>query len=236
MADPVGLVIVSHSARLAQGVAELAGQMAPDVPLVPAGGSPEGGLGTDYDAVCAAVGEADRGSGVLLLYDVGSARMTAEMVLESVPDSVRAVMAAAPLVEGAVAAAVAAQGGADLEAVAVAARSAGDEGPAAAAPAAPEQAAQPAQQADQAERAELELTNEIGLHARPAALLARCLTGLDAQVTVRLGEQQADARSVLAVMGLAAAKGDRIEVSARGPQAAEAVRRIHDLVVRDFAG
>ena len=84
------------------------------------------------------------------------------------------------------------------------------------------------------ERAGLELTNDIGLHARPAALLARSLAGLDAGVSVRLGEKQADARSVLAVMALAAGKGDRIEVSARGPQAAEALHRISDLVKRNF--
>jgi PTS hybrid protein len=167
--------------------------------------------------------------------------MTAELVLEALPDSVRAVMSEAPLVEGAVAAAVAAQGEAGLEAVAAAARSAeGHEepAPAPAGTAAPEGTAAAAGAAapdGPTERAELELANEIGLHARPAALLARSLTGIDAQVTVRLGEHQADARSVLAVMGLAATRGDRIEVSARGPQAAEAVRRISDLVGRNFA-
>ena len=53
------------------------------------------------------------------------------------------------------------------------------------------------------------LTNEVGLHARPAALLARAIAGLDAEVTVRHGEQQADARSVLGLLGLAARAGDR---------------------------
>lgn len=230
MADLVGLVIVSHSARLAEGVAELAGQMAPDVPLVPAGGAPDGGLGTDFEAVSAALDRADRGAGVLLLYDLGSAKMTAELALESVTKPERALMADAPLVEGAVAAAVAAQGGAALEAVAAAARSAGQREEAGGAPAAE---AAPAPEGP-VEGAELELTNDIGLHARPAALLARSLTGLDAQVTVRLRDRQADARSVLAVMALAAERGDRIEVSASGPQAAEALRRISDLVKRNF--
>ena len=236
MADLVGLVIVSHSAKLAEGVAELASQMAPDVPLVPAGGAPDGGLGTDFDAVSAALERADRGAGALVLYDLGSARMTAELALESVPDPARAMMADAPLVEGAVAAAVAAQGGAALGVVAATARSAGEPEETAAAPAAAQEqqpaAAPPA--GGPVERAELELTNEIGLHARPAALLARSLAGLDAQVTVQMGEKRADARSILAVMALAAGKGDRIEVSARGPQAAEALRRITDLVGRDF--
>jgi phosphoenolpyruvate---glycerone phosphotransferase subunit DhaM len=241
VADLVGLVIVSHSARLAEGVAELAGQMAPDVALVPAGGAPDGGLGTDFEAVSAALDRADRGAGVLLLYDLGSARMTAELALEAVAKPERVMMADAPLVEGAVAAAVAAQGGAALEAVAGAARSAGrpeEAGPGEAGPgetggASAAEAAAPAPQSP-AERAELELTNDIGLHARPAALLVRSLAGLDAEVTVRLRDRRADARSVLAVMGLAAERGDRIEVSARGPQATEALSRISDLVKRNF--
>ncbi len=234
MADLVGLVIVSHSARLAEGVVELAGQMAPDVPLVAAGGMADGGLGTDFEAVSNAVGEADRGAGVLILYDLGSAKMTADLVLESVPEPSLVMLADAPVVEGAVAAAVAAQGGAALDAVAAAARSAGrqaDEGE----PAAAGTQERPAAAPDGSEaRAVFELSNEIGLHARPAALLARSLTGLDATMTVRFGEKQADARSVLAVMGLAAAKGDRIEVSARGPQAAEALNRVSGLVSRNF--
>jgi PTS hybrid protein len=234
VADLVGLVIVSHSARLAEGVVELAGQMAPDVPLVAAGGMADGGLGTDFEAVSNAVGEAGRGAGVLILYDLGSAKMTADLVLESLPEPSLVMLADAPVVEGAVAAAVAAQGGAALDAVAAAARSAGqqaDEGE----PAAAGAQERPAAAADGSEqRAVFELSNEIGLHARPAALLARSLTGLDATMTVRFGEKQADARSVLAVMGLAAAKGDRIEVSARGPQAAEALNRVSDLVSRNF--
>lgn len=245
MPDLVGLVIVSHSAKLAEGVAELAGQMAPDVVLVPAGGAPGGGLGTDFDAVAAAVERADQGAGAVVLYDLGSARMTGELVLESVADPGRVIMADAPLVEGAVAAAVAAQGGAAVQGVAAAARSAAEREDTAAATPGPagqgDQAAhgEPAQLAGPApegpvQRAELQLTNEIGLHARPAALLARSLTGVDAEVTIGLGEKRADARSVLAVMGLAAAKGDRIEVSARGAQATEAIRRIGDLVAADF--
>lgn len=249
MADLVALVIVSHSGRLAEGVAELAGQMAPDVPVLPAGGAPGGGLGTDFDAVLAALDQADQGGGVLLLYDLGSAKMTADLAVESAPESLRAIVSEAPLVEGSVAAAVAAQGGGSLEAVAAAARSAGQQAldaaepgraesaPAESAPAGTGLAAAAppgAAPAGLGERAEMELTNDIGLHARPAALLARSLAGLDAEVTVALGEKQADARSVLAVMALAARYGDRIEISARGPQAAEAVRRIAGLVTTNF--
>ncbi|HEX4705395.1 MAG TPA: dihydroxyacetone kinase phosphoryl donor subunit DhaM, partial [Pseudonocardiaceae bacterium] len=191
----VGLVIVSHSAKLAAGVVELAAQMAPGVPLLAAGGMADGGLGTDFDAVCTALADADLGAGVVLLFDLGSARMTADLAVEMLDDPTRAVVAEAPLVEGAVAAAVAAAGGADLSTVVAAAEAAG--------------AAQPAVEptAGPVASADMVLANEVGLHARPAAMLARSIAGLDAQVTVQLGDQRADAASVLALLGLAAAKG-----------------------------
>jgi len=227
----VGLVVVAHSARLAEGVVEVVTQMAPDVVVVAAGGlAAGGGIGTDFDATSAALDRADGGAGVVLLYDLGSAKMTAELAVEMLGDPSRAIVVDAPLVEGAVAAAVAAQGGADVDAVAAAAVAAFAQTrpPADAAPAPPgvERGAQ--------RGAEFVLTNEIGLHARPAALLARGVVDLDVAVTVRLGERLADASSVLALMGLGARRGDRIVVTARGVDADEAVRRIGDLVARDF--
>ncbi|WP_027946142.1 dihydroxyacetone kinase phosphoryl donor subunit DhaM [Amycolatopsis taiwanensis] len=220
----VGLVLVSHSAKLAEGLAEVAAQMAPDVTLVPAGGLPDGGIGTDYEAVAAAVARADSGDGVVLLYDLGSAQMTAELVVESLDDPV-AVLADAPFVEGAVAAAVAAQGGTTRDGVVAAAVAAG--GTRAQAP-----EAVPAEAGT--EQLDLVLTNEIGLHARPAALLARSVAKLDAEVRVRLGEKEEDARSVLALMALGARKGDRLEISARGAQAGQALQAIKDLAERNF--
>lgn len=212
----VGLVIVSHSALLARGVVELAGQMAPEVKLVPVGGAADGGLGTDFDAVSAALSEADSGDGVALLYDLGSAKMVAEMAVEAVGEG--AMVVEAPLVTGAVAAAVAAQGGADLAGVAAAAVR-GETTPA---------------EEPTGTDTEIPLTNEIGLHARPAALLARAVSDLDAQVTIGFGGKQVDARSVLGLMALGARGGDTIHVSAAGTEAAEALRRITDLAERDF--
>jgi phosphoenolpyruvate---glycerone phosphotransferase subunit DhaM len=219
----IGIVLVSHSAKLADGLAELAGQMAPDVKILAAGGMPDG-LGTDFDAVSAALDRAESGDGVALLYDLGSAKMTADLAVEMLGDPNRAAVIDAPFVEGAVAAAVAAQGGGDLDAViaaAVSARTGGDEEQ--------DEDEQPA-----GSGTELMLTNEVGLHARPAALLARTVAELDATVTVRFGEKQADAASVLALMGLGARGGDRVEVSATGPDAEEALRRVHELVARGF--
>lgn len=222
MTSPVGLVIVSHSRKLAEGVVELAAQMAPGVPLEAAGGMPDGGIGTDYAAVSEAVTRAEAGSGVVLLFDLGSAQMTADLVVETLEDPAKAVVAQAPLVEGAVAAAVAAAGGADLAAVAAAAEGG----------AAPEAAAAPAEGSAEAE---IVLANEVGLHARPAALLARSLTGLSADVTVRFGDKNADGRSVLALLGLTARKGDRLVITAQGEQADEAVARIKRLADENFA-
>jgi phosphoenolpyruvate---glycerone phosphotransferase subunit DhaM len=112
----VGIVIVSHSRQIASGAAELAGQMAgPDVRIEAAGGDPEGGLGTDGARVAAAIAAADQGDGVVVLGDLGSAILTARAVLDD--DGDRAVLADAPLVEGAVTAAVTASAGVDLGAV-----------------------------------------------------------------------------------------------------------------------
>ncbi|WP_418606060.1 dihydroxyacetone kinase phosphoryl donor subunit DhaM [Georgenia sp. SUBG003] len=101
------LVIVSHSARLADGVVEVAAQMAPDVLLRAAGGTDDGGIGTSFDAVETAVTEllgTDGVAGVTVLTDLGSATMTAESVIESLADddAARVTLADGPLVEGAV--------------------------------------------------------------------------------------------------------------------------------------
>ena len=120
----VGIVIVSHSADIASGTAALAAQMAgPDVRIEAAGGGPDGGLGTDGALVGAAIAAADQGEGAIVLGDLGSAILTARAVLEeSVNGSVRLVDA--PLVEGAVAAAVMASAGMPLDDVAKAAEEA----------------------------------------------------------------------------------------------------------------
>ncbi|EMD29612.1 dihydroxyacetone kinase phosphoryl donor subunit DhaM [Amycolatopsis azurea] len=220
----VGIVLVSHSAKLAEGLAELAAQMAPDVTIVAAGGLAEGGIGTDYDEVVAATQRADSGAGVVLLYDLGSAQMTAELAVESLADPSAAVVVDAPLVEGAIAAAVAAQGGADRQAVSEAAASAG---------APPDLTVDEGVQAGESS-VELTLRNDVGLHARPAAVLVRSIAGLDAEVTVRLGDETADANSVLALMALGARQGDRIEVRAKGAQAEEALTKVKDLVDQNF--
>ncbi len=123
----VGLVVVSHSARLAEGVVELAAQMAgPEARIGAAGGldEPGGALGTDAARVLRAIDDVWSEDGVLVLMDLGSAVLSAELALDLLDDErrERVRLTAAPLVEGAVAAAVAAGVGDPLEAVAAAAR------------------------------------------------------------------------------------------------------------------
>jgi PTS hybrid protein len=122
--EPVGIVLVSHSPRLAAGLAELLAQLGTgDVPIIVAGGTDDGRIGTSYDLVHDAIVKADRGAGVVVLPDIGSSVLTARPVLEDHPDP-RVVIVDAPFVEGAVAAAVTASTGAGLQAVVEAAREA----------------------------------------------------------------------------------------------------------------
>jgi dihydroxyacetone kinase phosphotransfer subunit len=125
----VGIVLISHSSGLAEGAAELAGQIAGGARVVAAGGTDDGRLGTSTDRITAAIAAADAGDGVLLLPDLGSSVLSALSLLDDLdpdPDGKRLRIADAPFVEGAVAAAVAASSGLDLAAVARAAEEARD--------------------------------------------------------------------------------------------------------------
>jgi dihydroxyacetone kinase phosphotransfer subunit len=121
-----GIVLVSHSAAIAEGLAAMAAEVAGgDVLIVAAGGGPGGTLGTDGGRVADAVREADSGAGVVILADIGSAVLSVRAVLnDGMADGVAAVLADAPLVEGAIAAAVTASVGGDREAVRAAAEDA----------------------------------------------------------------------------------------------------------------
>lgn len=110
----VGLVIVSHSSKLAEGVVDLARMMAKTAPIAPAGGLEDGSFGTSFEKIAAAVDQVYSDDGVLVLMDMGSAVMTAEMVMESMEDR-KIVLADCPVAEGAVTAAVGAEAGMTLE-------------------------------------------------------------------------------------------------------------------------
>jgi PTS hybrid protein len=124
MTNAVGIVLVSHSAELAAGLRELLAQIGSDtVPVVAAGGTEDGRIGTSYDLVAKAIESADHGGGVVVLPDLGSSVLTARTVLEDSPH-LDVTVVDAPFVEGAVAAAVTAASGGDLVAVVAAAQEA----------------------------------------------------------------------------------------------------------------
>ncbi|GAA3403352.1 dihydroxyacetone kinase phosphoryl donor subunit DhaM [Pseudarthrobacter polychromogenes] len=225
----VSLVVVSHSEKIADGAAELAAQMAPDVLVLTAGGTTDGRIGTSLEKVLAALDKAGSG-GTVILTDLGSAVMTAESALEFAEDPEAMVLADAPLVEGLVAAAVAAQGGADMQAVKRAAESVGgpvrhtDDSPLGAVGEGPATGSGPDFTGD------FELVNQAGMHARPAAKIAGGLSGLDAEVTVN----GVDGASMTGLMTLAAGKGSVLHVEAWGADAERAVNYVGGLVQAGF--
>jgi len=116
----VGIVIVSHSPKIAEGAADMVRQMVGDsVPLAWTGGNQEGGLGTDVAAIIDAIDRAWSDAGVAVLVDLGGAETNSEMAIEMLESSRRekVVVCEAPVVEGAVMAATEASGGATLDAV-----------------------------------------------------------------------------------------------------------------------
>lgn len=246
----IGIVIVSHSAKLAEGAAELARQMAaPDAKIIAAGGfippdASEPAIGTDPMRVMEAVQEADTGDGVLVLMDLGSALMSAEMALSFLDDDQRAriKLCDAPLIEGAVAAATCASAGATLDQCvkeargALAAKIAHLGGDQPSLPAQPDQhsASQPDTPAAQLC---IVMPNKLGFHARPAARLAQALALFHADVTLQnstRGKPAADARSVNAILLQSARQGDEIIFRAGGPDAAPALSAIRQLADANF--
>ena len=116
----VGIVIVSHSAKVAEGAADMVRQMVGDsVPLAWTGGNSEGGLGTDVASIIEAIDRAWSDAGVAVLVDLGGAESNSEMAIDMLASdrSERVVVCEAPVVEGAVMAATEASGGATLDAV-----------------------------------------------------------------------------------------------------------------------
>ena len=110
----VGIVIVSHSEKLADAVVELTAMMAPGAKIVSAGGLEDGSLGTSFEKIQNAVEEVYSEDGVVILVDMGSAVMTTEMVIETLGYE-KVQIADTPLVEGAVVATVSAVGGSSFE-------------------------------------------------------------------------------------------------------------------------
>ncbi len=234
----VGIVVVSHSRALADAAVALAKQMlhGREVPIAIAAGLDQNTLGTDAMQIKSALETVDGPHGTLVLMDLGSAVLSAELALDLVEPSLRerVMLCAAPLVEGLVVATVAAAGGATLADVAAEASNAlaGKQshlGPALVEAESPQWSA--------AESATFTVLNEHGLHARPAARLVGEVRGLDARVMLRnlsTGTAAVPAASLSRVATLGALKGHLVEVSADGRQAREAVDHVLALAARQF--
>jgi multiphosphoryl transfer protein len=233
----VGIVVVSHSRALADAAVGLAREMAPADLRIEVAAGLDGGFGTDAVAIAAAVGAADTGDGAVVLMDLGSAVLSAELALDLLDDPSarnRVLLCPAPLVEGLVVAAVTAGGGADRAEVAAEA--------AAALTAKQEQLGTPSPPVAPAEVAGdlvggFTVTNLHGLHARPAARLAALARGLAGDVRIRnatTGSAWAPAASLTRVAALAALAGHRVEVAASGEGARAALDAVLALAARAF--
>ncbi|MET1020398.1 MAG: dihydroxyacetone kinase phosphoryl donor subunit DhaM [Microterricola sp.] len=226
----VGLVFVSHSDKIADGLRELAGQMAQNAPMAAAGGTDDGRIGTSFDKVTAAIAAVDQGVGVVLLCDLGSAILTAETALDFLDDTVRerVRIVDAPLIEGGVAAAVASEVGGTLHAVMEAAESAGGT---TALSAGSLEAAEPAEAAPPSGYSRtVTLINKDGLHARPAADFVKLANTFPARVTVN----GTDARSLLGIMAMGLVKGTTVVLASEDPVGSDAVDALATLVESGF--
>ncbi len=239
----VGIVIVSHSARIADGVVELARQIAgPAAVIEAAGGVPDHAnpIGTDAHCVAAAITRAAGGDGVLVLMDLGSAVVSAGQACALLDPQVAAQveLCEAPLVEGAVAAAVAAAIGSSLADVAAEACKGlapkvahlGDRSPTTAAP-------RVDVASDDWHEATIVVTIPMGLHARPAARFVQTAAGFDAEIVadnLSSGAGPARARSLTDVATLGASQGHQVRLRARGTQARQALTALMDLAARGF--
>ncbi|WP_217584721.1 phosphoenolpyruvate--protein phosphotransferase [Microbacterium sp. GbtcB4] len=249
----IGIVAVSHSARLGEAALELALQMVPGGGVqvrvaagagVDADGAPI--LGTDAVAVSAAIDElAAEVDGVLVLMDLGSAVLSAELALELRSSDVPVRLAPAPFVEGLLAAVVAAAAGGDLDAVAAEAASAlaaktGQLGPTDDAtvedtetsPAEP--APDGSEPAGETVSRRVRVRNPLGIHARPAALIAESAAGADVRLRRLPDGPEAAAGSLTRLLALGARQGTEIELTGRGADAEAAIDRLVSLFQGGF--
>lgn len=244
----VGLVVVSHSAKLAEGVAELMRGMAgAEVQIVTAGGMdlPDHPLGTDANLIFRAIRQVYSTDGVVVLVDLGSAILSAELAIEMLPLEQRAhvVIAPAPLVEGSVAAAVQARLGSPLEAVVAEARTALDaklahwEGEVGASKANSAKGEVSAREGEPAFELILTVKNRLGLHLRPAAKLVQTAARFESDVRLSdltNGRGPVNAKSINGVTTLGALRGHEIKIVARGADAHAALDALAHLVRENF--
>lgn len=240
----IGVVIVSHSRKLAEGVCELAEQMARgQVAIAAAGGIDDDAapIGTDALKVQQAIESVYSDDGVIVLMDLGSALLSADTALELLPKGQRGCvhLCSAPLVEGAVSAVIAAASGRSIEQVIAEADGSlmAKADQLTTPPLAPGPGARLTASGDVADEVALTLVNPLGIHARPAAQIVRTAAGYDARVSLRNASTSgpiADAASINAIMMLGARQGHRLALSATGPEVLEALGALTDLIESGF--
>jgi phosphoenolpyruvate-protein phosphotransferase/dihydroxyacetone kinase phosphotransfer subunit len=247
----VGIVLVSHSRALATALVDLVRQVSgADVAIAISGGvgDDRSEFGTDAIELMDAIQEVDSPDGVLVLMDLGSAVLSAETALDLLPPEVSAHvrLCAAPIVEGAIAAAVQAGLGSDLDTVCKEATSA-------LAPKREQIGVQAAENGEtsssfpesanlavsegEVKEIHLVMRNLHGLHARPAARFVKTAAGFDADIRVSnltTGKGPVTAKSLNAVATLGAVKDHEIVIVARGPQAEEALETLSKMVEDGF--
>ena len=235
----IAIVIVAHSARLTESVRELVEQvLQSQVPLATAGGTgdPDNPFGTDATLIRRAIESVYSEAGVVVLMDLGSALLSAEMALEHLAEDQRERVLLCPgaLVEGAIAAAVQSRAGGDLEQVAAAARRSLAAKVAQLRSAVP--AGSPALETDGEEEL-LTVRTWMGLHARPAAQLVIQASRFQAEITVRNVTRNTgavSAKSINRVTTLGVRQGHQIAIQAEGPDAAMALAALKALVKSNF--
>lgn len=239
----IGFVIVSHSRPLAEAALDLAMQMVHDEPPpVRIASGAQGGFGTDAAAIAEAIDELSGADGVLVMTDLGSAVLSAELALDLRESTQPVRISDGPFVEGMTAGIVRALSGGTLDEVATEARGAlaakrrNDAGQVA-------RAAPPPVPADSTASptggvaAEEPLVNEVGLHSRPAATLVRTVRTFTADIRISnatSGAGPVKANSMVGLLSLGAGKGDVLRIEAEGPDAEQAVAALRELVRDGF--
>ncbi|MDX1436734.1 MAG: phosphoenolpyruvate--protein phosphotransferase [Anaerolineales bacterium] len=242
----VGIVVVSHSRVLAEALVKLALQVAnADVPIAFSGGAgpDHDEFGTDAVDIQEAIQAVFSEDGVLVLMDLGSAILSAELALDLLDPEMkdRTRLSPCPLVEGTITAVVQSGLGSDLETVFRESQNA----------LAPKSEHLGIEAADEltvegtysglsgaaAINRSITLLNEHGLHARPAALFVQIAAKFDAEIAVsnaRTGKGPVPAKSLNGLATLGAVRGDQLLISASGPQAAMALEALIELVETGF--
>ena len=205
----MGLILVSHSGMLVDGLREMVAQVAgADVAVATAGGTEDGRLGTSAPRIADAIREVlDQADNAVVLLDLGSAALSLELALEDLADEDRrrVRVSEAPLVEGAILAAVQASVGASVDEVFAAAESAAT------------MAKLP--RAMTMSEIRLVVIDPSGLHARPAARFVQAASRFASRIVLRQDGREADAKSLIALLGLTIRPSSEITLAADGPDA-----------------